>query len=191
MAKRYTKKHKSKKYLRKGWKTRKNKYGGDPNQEILDNQAKKYRFRNNLKDLIIQITNRKNIDKAINSIIWSFNNNNGMINTLIPVSATGKPLDVKRYSSINPVVDFVSPVIVIFDNLTGIVNENQLIKLLNAYYRNGWNFNNLSSRFKITPFENEVNKGRIENVKILVDKSNPFHIIEDTMIVKYTKLSLI
>jgi hypothetical protein len=60
-----------------------------------------------------------------------------MINTLIPVSATGKPLDVKRYSSINPVVDFVSPVIVIFDNLTGIVNENQLIKLLNAYYRNG------------------------------------------------------
>jgi hypothetical protein len=49
----------------------------------------------------------------------------------------------------------------------------------------------LSSRFKITPFENEVNKGRIENVKILVDKSNPFHIIEDTMIVKYTKLSLI
>lgn len=179
MAKRYTKKNKSKRALRKGRKTRKIKYGGDPNQEIIDNQAKKNRFRNNFKDLIIQITNRKNINQAVNSLITSFNNNNGMINTLIPVSAAGKPLDVKTYSAKNPVVDFVSPVIVIFDNLTGIVNDNQLIKLLNAYFSNGGNFNNLSSRFKITPFENEVNKGRVANVKILLDKSNPFHIIED------------
>lgn len=180
MAKRQTKKNNSKKRLRNNRKTRKNKYGGDPsNQEIIDNQSKKNRFRNNLKDSIIQIINRKNINQAVNSIISSFNNNNGMINTLIPVSSEGRPLDVKTYNSKNPVVDFVSPVIVIFDNLTDIINKNQLIKILNAYYRNGGNFNNLSSRFKLTPFENEINKKRIDNVKILLDKSNQFHIIED------------
>jgi len=177
MAKRYTKKYKSKKHLRKGRKTRKNKYGGDPNQEIIDSQARKNRFRNNFKDYIIQITNRKNINQAVNSIISSFNNNNGMINTLIPVSVAGKPLDIKTTKT--PVVDFVSPITVIFDNATGIVSDEQLIRLLNAYFTNGGNFNNLSSRFKITPFENEVNKRRINNVKILLDKSNPFHIIED------------
>jgi hypothetical protein len=177
MAKRYTKKYKSKKHLRKGRKTRKNKYGGDPNQEIIDSQARKNRFRNNFKDYIIQITNRKNINKAVNSIITSFNNNNGMINTLIPVSVAGKPLDIKTTKT--QVVDFVSPITVIFDNATGIVSDEQLIRLLNAYFTNGGNFNNLSSRVKITPFENEVNKRRINNVKILLDKSNPFHIIED------------
>jgi hypothetical protein len=179
MAKRYTKKYKSKKRLRKGIKTRKNKYGGDPNQELIDKQARKNRFRNNFKDLIIQITNKKNVNQAVNSIISSFNNNDGMINTLIPVSTLGKPLDVKTYSKKNPVVDFVSPIIVIFDNLTGIVNDEQLIRLLDAYFKNGGNFNILSSRFKITPFDNEVNKKRINNVKMLLNKSNSFHIIEN------------
>jgi hypothetical protein len=178
MAKRYTKKNKSKKRLRKGRTTRKMKYGGDSNPEIVEEQARKNRFRNNFKDLIIQITNKKNIDKAINTIITNFNNNS-MINTLIPVSAAGKPLDVKTYTKKNPVVDFVSPVIVIFDNLTGIVGETDLIRLLNAYYINGGNFNLMSSRFKITPFENEVNKRRVQNVKLLLNQTNPFHIIED------------
>jgi hypothetical protein len=100
-----------------------------------------------------------------------------MINTLIPVSSAGKPLDVKTAKT--PVVDFVSPIIVIFDNLTGIVSDEQLIRLLNSYFTNGGNFNNLSSRFKITPFENEVNKRRINNVKMLLNQSNPFHIIEN------------
>jgi hypothetical protein len=178
MANRYTKK-KSKKPLRKGRKSRKMKYGGDSIPEIVERQARKNRFRNNFKDLIIQITNKKNINQAINSIISSFNNNENMINTLIPVSAAGKPLDVKTYSSRNPVVDFVSPVMVIFDNLTGIVKDIDLIRLLNAYFINGGNFNLNSSRFKITPFENEVNKARIENIKILLNQSNQFHIIED------------
>ena len=44
---------------------------------------------------------------------------------------------------------------------------------------NGGNFNNLSSRFKLSPFKNELNKGRIENIKMLLNKSNAFHIIED------------
>jgi hypothetical protein len=178
MAKRYTKKNKSKKRLRKGRPTRKMKYGGDSNPEIVNEQARKNRFRNNLKDLIIQITNKKNIDQAINSIVANFNNNI-MINTLIPVSVAGKPLDVKTYSKKNPVVDFVSPVTVIFDNLTGIVRETDLIRLLNAYYINGGNFNLMSSRFKITPFQNELNKRRVDNVKLLLNQSNSFHIIED------------
>jgi hypothetical protein len=178
MEKRYTKKHKSKKRLRKNRKTRKIKYGGDLNQEIVEQQARKTRFRNNFKDLIIQITNKKNINQAISSIISNFNNN-PMINTLIPVSSTGKPLDVKTYSKKNPVVDFVSPVIVIFDNLSGIVDDSSIIRLLTAYFNNGGNFNNLSTRFKITPIQNEINKGRINNIKILLDHSNAFHIIED------------
>lgn len=179
MTKQNSKQNIANKRSRKGRKTRKIKYGGAYNQEIVDIQTKKNRFRNNFKDLIIQITNKKNVNQAINSIISSFNNSNNMINTLIPVSATGKPLDVKTYTAKNPVIDFVSPIIVIFDNLTGIINDNQLLKLLNTYFTNGGNFNNLSSRFKITPFENEVNKKRVANVKILLDKSNPFHIIED------------
>lgn len=178
MAKRYTKKHKSKKVLRKGGKTRKIKYGGDSNPEVVEEQTRKNRFRNMFKDLIIQITNKKNINQAINSIISNFNNNI-MINTLIPVSKEGKPLDVKTYSSKNPLVDFVSPVVVIFDNLTGKIKDDDLIRILNAYFTNGGNFNNLSSRFKITPIQNEINKGRVANVKILLDQSNPFHIIED------------
>jgi len=185
MIKRYTKKNKSKKRIKKNTKTRKNKYGGDckyggdSNSEIVEKQAKKNRFRNNFKDFIIQITNKKNINQAINSIIASFNSNANIINTLIPVSATGKPLDVKTYTSKNPIVDFVSPVTVIFDNITGIVKNSDIIRLLNAYFKNGGNLNSLSSRFKITPIQNEINKGRIDNIKILLDHSNPFHIIED------------
>ncbi len=173
MAKRYSRKKNTKKRLRNGRKTRKIKYGGNPNQ---DEEAKKIRFRNNFKDLIIQITNKKNINQAIKSIIYSFNNDN-MINTLIPISSTGKPLDVK--TSKTPAIDYVSPVIVIFDNLTGILNDNQIIKLLNAYFSNGGNFNNLSSISKLSPIKNEINKGRINNVKILLNTSYPFHIIED------------
>ncbi len=180
MSKRYTKKISKKIFIknRKTRKMRKMKYGGESNPAIVEEQERKNAFRRNFKDSIIQITNKKKINEAINSIIRNFTNNH-MINTLIPVSATGKPLDVKTYTSKNPIVDFVSPVIVIFDNLTGIVNNNQLIKLLNVYFTNGGNFNAQSNRFKITPIENEINKGRINNVKILLDHSNPFHIIED------------
>jgi len=178
MAKRNTKKNKSKRSLRRGRKTRKNKYGGDPTrQEIVDTESRKTRFINYFKDLIIQITKRNKIPQAVISIISSFNNNDNMINTLIPISETGKPIDLK--TSKNQPVDFVSPIIVIFDNLTGIVTDKQLLGLLNAYFTNGGNFNNPSSMLKITPLENEVNKRRIDNVRILLDKSNPFHVIED------------
>jgi hypothetical protein len=179
MTKRYTKKTKSKRHLRNGRKTRKNKHGGEPtNKELVAEQDRKYAFRQNFKDSIIQITNKKKINEAINKIIRNFKKNI-MINTLIPISASGKPLDTKTYSPKNPIVDYVSPVIVIFDNLTGKISDKDLIRLLDAYHENGGNFNNLSSRFKITPIENEINKRRINNVRILLSQSYPFRVIED------------
>jgi hypothetical protein len=177
MAKRYTKKNKSKRVLRKGRKTRKFKYGGGPtNQEIVNTEARKNRYINYFKDLIIQITNRKNINQAVKSIISNFESNKNIINTLIPISETGKPIDI-RTSKYLP-VDFVSPITVIFDNLTDVITDDQLLALLIAYFKEGGNFNNLSSISKISPFENEVNKRRINNVKMLLNKSNKF-IIED------------
>ena len=178
MAKQNTKKNKSKKSLSKRRKTRKLKYGGESNPNVVLEQQRKNAFRQNFKDLIIQITNNKKINEAINLLIRNFTNNQ-MINTLIPVSAQGKPLDVKTYSSKNPIVDFVSPIIVIFDNLTEKITDANMVKLLTAYFTNGGNFNNLSSRFKITPIENEINKRRINNIKLLLNQSYPFYIIED------------
>lgn len=182
MSKRYTKKKgKSKKGLRKHRNTRKTRsstYGGDPNPAIREEQMKKKIFRRTFNNLILQIANKKNVNQAINSIVKHFDKNS-MINTLIPVSATGKPVDIDTYTDKTPIVDFVSPVTVIFDNVSGIAKEKELIKLLNAYFTNGGNFNNVSNRFKVAPFEHEVNKKRKNNVKILLDHSNPFHIIED------------
>jgi hypothetical protein len=159
--------------------TRKNKYkrGG----EASDEYKEKNQFRRTLNNFIIQIKNRKNIQQAVNSIIKTFEKNK-LINTLIPVTAEGKPIDKETYSLAKrpvAVYDFVSPVTVILDNLTGILSDEDIVKLLNVYFLNGGNFNNLSSRFKDSPFKHEVNKNRINNVKMLLNKSNPFHIIED------------
>ncbi len=176
------KKHKKsvKKNMRQNKTRKRNKIGGETisREQVRDEQFKKKRFRQNFKDLIIQITNKKNINQALNSIIKDFNNSDN-INTLIPISNTGKPLDVDTYTKKNPIVDFVSPIIVIFDNLSGKISDSDIIRLLNAYYKNGGNMNAPSNRFKITPFENEVNKKRINNIRILLNTSNSFHIIED------------
>jgi hypothetical protein len=116
------------------------------------------------------------VKEGINSLINFFKNNN-MINTLIPISSNDKYVD--KETGIVPIIDFVSPVIFIFDNLSGIIPDKDIIRILNSYFINGGNFNNMSSRFKISPFKNELNKKRINNIKILLDKSNIFHIIED------------
>jgi hypothetical protein len=100
-----------------------------------------------------------------------------MINTLIPVSSSGKYID--KETNKESIVDFVSPVIFLLDNLTGILEEKDIIRILNSYYLNGGNFNSLSSRYKISPFKNELNKRRVNNVRMLLNKSNNFHIIED------------
>jgi hypothetical protein len=161
--------------------TRKSKYGNKCGGEPSEEYKQKNLFRRTLNNFIIQIKNKKNIKQAINSIIKTFEKNK-LINTLIPITIEGKPVDKETYGlAKKPVAiyDFVSPITVIFDNLTDIIPEGDVIKILNAYFLSGGNFNNLSSRFKESPFSHEIKKKRVNNVKILLNKSNPFHIIED------------
>ena len=157
--------------------TRKNRHGGEASQEYKE----KNQFRRAFNNFVIQIKNKRNIKQAVNSMINTFEKNK-LINTLIPITIDGKTIDKDTYSLAKrpvAVYDFVSPVTVIFDNLTGILSDEDIIKILNAYFLNGGNFNNLSSRFKDSPIKHEVNKNRVNNVKMLLNKSNPFHIIED------------
>jgi hypothetical protein len=161
--------------------TRKSKYGNRHGGEPSEEYKQKNLFRRTLNNFIIQIKNKKNIKQAINSIIKTFEKNK-LINTLIPITIEGKPVDKETYGlAKKPVAiyDFVSPITVIFDNLTDIIPEEDVIKILNAYFLSGGNFNNLSSRFKESPFSHEIKKKRVNNVKMLLNKSNPFHIIED------------
>jgi len=178
---------KRKRYIRKTKKNKKRNYtkkikrGGDVSEEY----NKKQLFRRNFNNLIIQINNGKNVKQAVNNLINLFNKNE-LINTLIPITSNGKPVDKETYSlAKTPVTiyDFVSPIIVIFDNLTGKITDEQLIRILNAYYINSGNFNNLSSRFKISPFKNELNKQRINNEKILLDESNKYFFIINSLFV--------
>jgi hypothetical protein len=154
------------------------KYGGEPSEEY----KQKALFRRTLYNMIRFITNKKNnknkVKEGINILIKFFNNNK-MINTLIPVSSIGKFVD-KETGKV-PIVDFVSPIIIMLDSFSGITTilDSDVVKILDAYFKNGGNFNSLSSRFKLSPFKNELNKGRIENVKMLLDKRNAFHIYEE------------
>jgi hypothetical protein len=183
--KKYTRKHKhkhrkTKNMLKKNRITRKIKYGGDPNEEVQKQQKLKNLFRRTFNNYIIQIKNKNNLKKGIRDLSKMFANNS-QINTLIPITETGNPVDKETYSLAKKPVkiyDFVSPVTVILDNLTGIISREDIIHILNDYFRNGGNFSNLSSRFKKSPIEYEINKQNIENVKLLLDKANPFHIIE-------------
>ena len=154
------------------------KYGGDI--DLVEEQKRKTLFRRTFNNYISQISNRNNsrnkIKDALNNLINLFNNNS-MINTLIPISSNGKYVD--KATGKEPIVDFVSPIIIIFNNLSNVISDKEIIRILNYYFFNGGNFNNMSTRFKITPFQNELNKQRINNVKMLLDTSNNFHIIED------------
>ena len=171
-----TKKVNKKKSTKKVW------FGGE--SLTAEKQQQKNTFRkmlnykmNDLIDKIVKkTTSRNKIKECIQAIINLFRNNI-MINTLIPVSSSGKYID--KETNKESIVDFVSPVIFLLDNLTGILEEKDIIRILNSYYSNGGNFNSLSSRYKISPFKNELNKRRINNVRMLLNKSNNFHIIED------------
>lgn len=182
--KKYTRKYKhrkTKKGLKKNRATRRRKYGGEPNEELQQQQKLKNLFRRTLNNFIIQIKNKKNIKQGIKDLLKLFENNL-QINTLIPITEAGQSIDKETYSlAKKPVIiyDFVSPVTVILDNLTGIISKDDIIKILNNYYKNGGNFSNLSSRFKESPIEHEIKKQNIENVKLLIDNANSFHIIED------------
>jgi hypothetical protein len=182
--KKYTRKNKhkkTKKGLKKNRITRKIKYGGEPNEELQKQQKLKNLFRRTFNNFIIQIKRKNNIKQGVRDLLKMFENNL-QINTLIPITEAGQPIDKETYSIAKKPVkiyDFVSPITVILDNLTGILSKDDLIKILNTYYRNGGNFSNLSSRFKESPIEHEIKKQNIENVKLLLDNANPFHIIED------------
>jgi hypothetical protein len=182
--KKYTRKNKhkkTKKGLKKNRITRKIKYGGEPNEELQKQQKLKNLFRLTFNYVIIQIIRKNNIKKGVRDLLKMFENNL-QINTLIPITESGQPIDKETYSMAkkpSKIYDFVSPITVILDNLTGILSKDDLIKILNTYYRNGGNFSNLSSRFKESPIEHEIKKQNIENVKLLLDNANPFHIIED------------
>jgi hypothetical protein len=167
----------SKKVMRKN-KTKKNKYGG-----VSDEQKEKNLFRRTLLINIEQIKKKESnnkIKQSIAAIIALFSNNNIMINTLIPVTVEGIPVDKEKYKiSKTPISDFVSPVTVILNNLSGVISDNNLIRILDTYYLNGGNFNNLSIRFKVTPFEDQLNRKNVNNVKLLLNKDNKFRIIEE------------
>lgn len=181
LTKRKRQNKKTKKFHKKNY-TKKIKYGGD----VVEEQKKKIEFRNNLNNYINQIikSNSRNKIKENITLIINFFKDNKMINTLIPISPTGKYVAKGTYfkvQSTDEIVDYVSPVIYIFDNLTDVslITDKDIIRILNAYFLNSGNFNSLSSRFKVSPFVNELNKGRINNIKILLDKSNSFHIYEE------------
>ena len=154
------------------------KYGGE--SDLEKEQKLKTVYRRTLANLTSQIINKSNsknkIKEGINYLTNLFKDNK-MINTLIPVSSTGAYIDKEHGSG--TIVDFVSPVTFILDNLTGQVPQQVIVRILNSYFLNGGNINSLSSRYKISAFKNELNKGRVENIRMLLDKSNQFHILEE------------
>lgn len=160
------------------------KRGGGPNEDIQEDIKRKNLFRRTFVNFVLQLKNtksRNDIKAAMNSLTKLLTKN-PMINTLIPVTSDGRPVDKETYSlATKPVTidDMVSPLTVIFDNLSDKLPLKDMLKLLETYYVNSGNFNALSSRFKRTPFMNEVRKRRVENVKLLLDKSQPYHIIEE------------
>jgi hypothetical protein len=166
--------------------TKKNKYGGNEEKEKSQLELiheEKEKFRSDLNKYVENISHaqsRNQIKDGIRSLI-NFFTNNKMINTLMPLTDKGKYIEKYKQTSTEKIVDYVSPVIFLLDNLTGneLLLERELVRILNAYFINGGNFNNLSSRFKESPFEHEVNKNRVNNIKLLLDKSNPFHIMEE------------
>ena len=180
MTKKYLKKNltKRKKYNKKTKKNyKKIKYGG--NEEVSDEYKQRVIFRRTFYNIISQISNKNNSKNKIKegiTLLINFFNNNKMINTLISVSSNGKFVD--KGTGKGTIVDFVSPVTFMLDNLSGL-SDKDIIRILDAYFKKGGNFNSLSSRFKISPFKNELKKGRINNIKMLLDKSNAFHIYEE------------
>ena len=180
MTKKYLKKNltKRKKYNKKTKKNyKKIKYGG--NEEVSDEYKQRVIFRRTFYNIISQISNKNNSKNKIKegiTLLINFFNNNKMINTLISVSSNGKFVD--KGTGKGTILDFVSPVTFMLDNLSGL-SDKDIIRILDAYFKKGGNFNSLSSRFKISPFKNELKKGRINNIKLLLDKSNAFHIYEE------------
>ena len=110
--------------------TKKNKYGGNKyggNEEKDKSrveliQEEKEKFRSDLNKYVEYISyaeSRNQIKDGLRSLI-NFFTNNKIINTLIPVTDTGKYIEKDKQTSTEKIVDYVSPVIFLLDNLTGI-----------------------------------------------------------------------
>jgi hypothetical protein len=156
------------------------KYGG----EMSELYKAKHSFRTEFITLINKLnkSTSRNITKDTrNNLIELFSKKKQFINTLIPITSNYKAVlyNVATNSYPKNVYDYVSPIIIILNELSNILTIKDLELILNAYFDNGGNFNSLSSRFKLSPFKNELNKKNIQNIRLLLDKSNPFHIIED------------
>ena len=154
---------------------KRNKHGG----EMTDEYKQKNAFRRTLHALVSQIAgrnaSRNKVKDGITALVRFFDRN-PQINTLVPVSMTGDYVD--KLTSHIAVVDFVSPVTFMLDHLDGMPDKD-IVRILTAYFTNGGNFNGLSSRFKESPFVHEVKKQRVHNVRLLLNRAHPFHIIED------------
>lgn len=149
--------------------------------DVALEQKKKTLFRRSLNNLIIEILDRDSnnkIKETVKKFLKLFKDND-MINTLIPVSSNGKHVD--KESGKAPIVDFVSPVTLILNNLTGQskISDQDIIRILDYYYEAGGNFNNISSKYKTTPLKYAIDNGNVDAVRILLDKSNKFHVFED------------
>ncbi len=87
--------------------TKKNRKGGEPTASVIaSEQEKKTLFRRYLNDLIIEISDKNKSKNKIKETITKFLKfftENDMINTLIPVSESGKYVD--KESGTKPIVD--------------------------------------------------------------------------------------
>ena len=123
-----TRRNRKTRKTRKNYKrTKKNykkiKYGG--NEEVSDEYKQRVIFRRTFYNIISQISNKNNSKNKIKegiTLLINFFNNNKMINTLISVSSNGKFVD--KGTGKGSIVDFVSPVTFMLDNLSGLSDKD-------------------------------------------------------------------
>lgn len=167
--------------------TRKNIYGGGKDKEKYDEI---YKFRTEFIELLDNIytinsdPNNSNNDKkkSIDPLNAFFDRTKDnviakkyeyeLINTLIPITQNGVIVDKTNYPNYSntTIYDFVSPITVIFEKLSNVITTGNMQRILNAYKKNGGEFNNPSSRLKTTPLIYELNKPYINknNVELLL-----------------------
>ena len=191
------------KFKQNNQKTIKKQYKGGGYEEMIiarnEHIKKIEQFRRNFTNIINQIkinASNNNFKTQKNLLIQLFNENNTLINTLIPVTVNGDPVDKFTYKiEQTPIYNFVSPIIVIFDKLTNLISIEKIKELLNIYYKKSGNFNNLSIKYNVTPIIHETNKKRVNHIKMLLDNSNEFsiklHDLSKEVVEKINELFLI
>ena len=153
--------------------------GGDGNDRTpLD------KFRKGIQDYISQIKNKKNTKKikkdGITRLIQLLRDerNRDFINKGILINANRVPVDKMTQPKDAKAIGVVPIVVAIFDNLTNEISRDELIAILNAYYNNGGLMNEaiFHSSIKQTPLEREMEMERINNIRLLFDETQIFHL---------------